>query len=68
VASVKNINLMCATGYPTSGAAAAPTAIVVHQETAVAYKRARFVSTGVTVPQITDLPSDVSATTSERRT
>ncbi len=65
---MKNIKIMCAPGYPTSGATAASTANAVHQVKAVTFPRARFVNTGVTVPQIVDLPSDVSVMTSERRT
>ncbi|HEV7647727.1 MAG TPA: hypothetical protein VGP26_06185 [Actinophytocola sp.] len=63
---MENINIMCAPGYPASGAAAAYTA--VHQVKTVAFKRARFMTTGVTVPQIVDLPSVLSAMTSELRT
>jgi hypothetical protein len=65
---VENIIAMCAAGYPTSGATAVSTANAVHEVQTTAYERGRFVATGVTVPQIADLPSDVSATTSERRT
>ncbi len=65
---MENIVIMCAPGYPTSGATAAPTVQVVHQVRTVAFKRDRFATTGVAVPQIADLPSDVSAMTSERRT
>jgi hypothetical protein len=65
---VENINIMCAPGYPASGGSAASAVNAVHQVNVVTYKRARFVTTGVTVPQIADLPPDVSAMTSERRT
>jgi len=63
---VENINIVCAAGYPASGAAAAFTA--VHQVKAVAFTRGRVMATGVTVPQINDLPSVLSAHTSELRT
>jgi hypothetical protein len=63
---VENINNMCAAGYPASGATAAFTA--VHQVKAVAFTRGCVVTTGVTGPQIVDLPSDLSAQTSELRT
>jgi hypothetical protein len=65
---VENIIAMCAAGYPTSGATAVSTANAVHQVQTAAFKRSRVGATGVTVPQIADLPSDVSASTSERRT
>jgi hypothetical protein len=64
---VENISTMCAPGYPVSGANGAFTA--VHQAQTVAYQRARFVATGLSVMKpIADLPSDLSATTSERST
>ena len=64
---MENINIMCAPGYPASGANGASTAI--HQLKTVAFQRARFVTTGVSVTKPgADLPSDLSATTSERRT
>lgn len=56
---------MCAPGYPMSGGSAAFTA--VHQVKSVAIQRKR-IFTGVTVPAPNaDLPSDLSASTSERR-
>jgi hypothetical protein len=68
VAGVENINIMCTPGYPTSGGTAASAVNRVHEPKAVTYQRARFVTTGVTVPQTADLPSDMSAKTSELRT
>jgi len=65
---VENINIMCAPGYPASGGSAASAVNDVHRMKAVTYQRARFVTTGVAVLQIADLPPDVSATTSERST
>jgi hypothetical protein len=65
---VNNIKIMCAPGYPVSGASAARTVKAVHQVKNVAFQRER-IATGLTVtPQNADLPSDPSATTSERRT
>jgi hypothetical protein len=63
---MESINIMCAAGYPVSGTAAAYTA--VHQVETVAFKRNRVMTSGVTVPQIADLPSVLSAQTSELRT
>jgi len=72
---VKNIQTMCAPGYPASGAGAAFMVMSVHQVKTVAFQRTRSVATGVKVPTgvnaqapIADLPSDTSASTSERRT
>lgn len=65
---MENIITMCAPGYPTSGAAAAPAVMAVHRVKPVAFQRDRFVGTGVTVAQIADLPSDPSASSSELRT
>jgi hypothetical protein len=61
-----SINIVCAAGYPVSGAAVVFTA--VHQVETVAFKRNRVMASGVTVPQIADLPSVLSAQTSELRT
>jgi hypothetical protein len=63
---VENINIACAAGYPVSVGTAAFTA--VHQVKTIAFKRNRVMATGVTVPQIADLPSVLSAKTSELRT
>lgn len=64
---MENINIMCAPGYQvswTSGAFAA-----VHQVKAVAFQRGRLATSGMAVTkQTADLPSDLSAMTSERRT
>ena len=65
---MENINIMCTPGYPVSGGTAASGANRVHEPKAVTYQRARFVTTGVTAPQTADLPSDMSAKTSELRT
>lgn len=69
---MENIITMCAAGHPASGAtnvpAVVPAAIAVPQMQTAAYKRGRFGATNVAVPQTADLPSDVSAMTSERRT
>ena len=63
---MESINIMCAAGTPASGAAAAFTA--VYRVKTVAFQRGRYMTTGVTVPQIVDLPPVLSAQTSELRT
>ena len=64
-----NIKIMCAPGYPVSGASGASAVKAVHQVKNVAFQRERIAATGLTVtPPNADLPFDPSATTSERRT
>jgi hypothetical protein len=64
---MESINIMCAPGYPASGANGAYT--TVHQVKTVAFRRARVAATGLSVTKpIADLPPVLSATTSERST
>ncbi len=67
---MENIKILCAPGYPVSGGTVASEVKAAHQVKAVAFQRGRFMATGVNVmtPTIADLPSDLSAMTSERIT